>query len=198
MENLLATVKKDTPPGELVRLMVGRELEAITETGHARKEIKFEVKNISGKGFKDISFKLHKGEILGFAGLEGSGRTAMAKALFGDEKLQTGEILQNGKRISIKHPSDALDHGIVYLPEDRKMEGLFLAKTISENIFSARLKKGLYHEAAANKESNHLCKAFGIRTPTVKQEMRKLSGGNQQKTMLAKWIALEPEILIDQ
>jgi ribose transport system ATP-binding protein len=104
--------------------------------------------------------------------------------------------LKDGKIIHITHPRKALDQRIVYLPEDRKVEGLFFNKSISENIFSAQLKHGFYREARVDAESLNLCTTFGVRTPGVRQQMRKLSGGNQQKAMLAKWIALEPEILI--
>lgn len=192
----VATVKATTPSSEIIHLMVGRDLEVVTETSHVQNEVKLEARNICGKGFSTISFQLNKGEILGFAGLEGSGRSAMAKALFGDEMLHSGQVIKDGKTLLISHPSYAIRHGIVYLPEDRKAEGLFLQKTVSENIFSVRLRKGIYSESVANTESSGLCATFGVRTPTVKQHVRKLSGGNQQKTMLAKWLALNPEVLI--
>jgi ABC-type sugar transport system ATPase subunit len=192
----VATVDGNTPAPEIVRLMVGRELDAIQETAHVHEEINFEVKNISGKGFNDISFQLHRGEILGFAGLQGSGRTEMAKALFGDGFIEHGKVLKDGKIIHINHPGKALDQRIVYLPEDRKAEGLFLNNSISENIFSAQLKHGFYSKSRVDSESLKLCTAFGIRTTGVRQQMRKLSGGNQQKAMLAKWIALKPDVLI--
>jgi ribose transport system ATP-binding protein len=193
---LVATIGSNTSPGEIVRMMVGRELESVKHTTHVRNEIIFETQNIGGKKFYNISFQLHKGEILGFAGLQGAGRTEMAKALFGDEAIEYGNLLKRGKVIKIEHPVTAIDQHIVYLPEDRKTEGLFLHKSVSENIFSAELKKGFYREATINDESSRLCATFGIRTPSVKQQIRKLSGGNQQKAMLAKWVRLQPEVLI--
>ena len=192
----VATVEATTPSPEIIHLMVGRDLEVVTGTSHVQNEILFEARNICGKGFSNINFQLKKGEILGFAGLEGSGRSAMAKALFADEILLSGQVIKGGKTVSITHPSTAINHGIVYLPEDRKAEGLFLQKSVSENIFSVRLRKGIYSESVANAESSRLCATFGVRTPTVKQHVRKLSGGNQQKTMLAKWLAINPEVLI--
>lgn len=192
----VATVERDTPPSQIIHMMVGRELETMINKNHAQPEVKFEVQNIHGNGFAGISFQLHKGEILGFAGLQGSGRTAMAKALFGDEPITSGKVLKDGNIIQITHPSGALERGIVYVPEDRKAEGLFLQKTIAENISSAQLKNGFYNRDAVHKQSRALCDAFGIRTPSVMQQMRKLSGGNQQKTMLAKWMALQPDIFI--
>jgi ribose transport system ATP-binding protein len=192
----VATVDGNTPSREVVRMMVGRELEPRKETNQVQDEISLELQNVSGKGFRNITFRLHKGEILGFAGLQGSGRTALARSLFGDEKITAGKIIKGGKPLNIKQPSEALDEGIVYLPEDRKAEGLFLHKSISENIFSAQLKKGFYNAASADDVTRKLCKFFSIRTPTVRQHLRKLSGGNQQKVVLAKWLAREPEILI--
>ena len=192
----VATVDSNTPASEIVRMMVGRELETVTGTTHAQPEIKFEVQDVHGKGFSCISFQLHRGEILGFAGLQGSGRTELAKALFGDERITSGNILKDGQPLQIRHPSEALARGIVYIPEDRKSEGLFLQNTVAENISSVQLRKGFYNVRKVNNESKKLCEAFGIRTPAVTQQMRKLSGGNQQKTMLAKWMGIDPEIFI--
>jgi ABC-type sugar transport system ATPase subunit len=176
--------------------MVGRDLEIQKKSTHLQRDVKLKVQDIGGKGFSNISFELHKGEILGFAGLHGSGRSAMAKSLFGDEKIAEGKITKDGKHVQFDQPSDALSKGIVYLPEDRKAEGLFLDKSIAENIFSAQLKKGFYNAALADDVSMKLCKFFSIRTPSVKQHLRKLSGGNQQKVVLAKWLAQEPDVLI--
>jgi ABC-type sugar transport system ATPase subunit len=161
-----------------------------------QQEMKLEVINMSGKGFSNISFQLYKGEILGFAGLQGSGRTAMAKALFGDAEIKQGSVLKDGKGLSFLHPSEAIRHGIIYLPEERKTEGLFLEKSIAENIFSSRLTKGFYKESSINLKSIQLCSTFDIRSADVTQEVRKLSGGNQQKVVMAKWLSMEPEILI--
>jgi len=192
----VATVDKDTPADQLIGMMVGRELELVKEASYVKEEIKLEVVNISGKGFHNISFKLYEGEILGFAGLQGSGRTAMAKAIFGDEEMRKGKILKDGKGLRFLHPSGAIDQQIIYVPEDRKTEGLFLEKTVAENIFSSQLKKGFYSQSSIHNKSRQLCTEFDIRTTNVTQQVRKLSGGNQQKIVLAKWLSMHPEILI--
>lgn len=192
----VGTVNKLTPPQQIISMMVGRELEAMNEESHAQKNIKLEVKQISGKGFRNITFQLHKGEILGFAGLQGSGRSEMAKAIFGDEKIVSGVVLKDGKSIEIRHPSEAFDRRIVYLPEERKTEGLFLDKSVAENIYSAQLNRGFYNEELVNTTSKKLCDDFGVRTTSVKRQVRTLSGGNQQKVVLVKCLALQPDILI--
>lgn len=192
----VGTVSSQVPAKQIVNMMVGRELEAVTDTSHVQKTISLEAINISGKGFHNINFQLFMGEVLGFAGLPGSGRTAMAKALFGDEKMTSGTILKNNAAFKPKHPSEALMMRMVYVPEERKTEGLFLEKTVAENIFSARLKKGWYQHKIVNRISKELCTDFGIRITTIKQAVRKLSGGNQQKLVLAKWLALQPDVLI--
>ena len=192
----VGTFERNTPAPQIIRMMVGRELETVSSATNAQPEIKFEVQQIRGAGFDSISFQLHRGEILGFAGLQGSGRTAMARALFGDEMITAGTMLKDGQSIQIKNPFQAIARGVVYVPEDRKEEGLFLQKTLAENISSAQLRKGFYSVNLVNRESQKLCEMFGIRTPSVTRQMRKLSGGNQQKTMLAKWMTLEPEVFI--
>lgn len=192
----VATVDKDTPINKVISLMVGRDLEAIQEESHSKTGVVLEAQGLAAKGFAEINFQLHEGEILGFAGLQGSGRSEMAKVLFGEVKTTEGTILKDGKPLHLSHPRDAVDAGIIYVPEDRKSEGLFLFRSIAENVFSSRLKGRFYNERRALEETRELCKTYGIRTPTVKQQVRRLSGGNQQKTLLAKWISLNPDILI--
>jgi ribose transport system ATP-binding protein len=193
---LAGTMDDKVSTDDIIRLMVGRDLESDNEVSQAGKEIKLEVKNITGQGFYDISFSLHQGEILGFAGLEGSGRSAMAKAIFGYENISNGTILKDGRRLKIQQPSQALDEKIVYLPEERKTEGLFPDMSVAENIFAGQLNSGIYNEDLINRNSRKLCDEYGVRTPTVTQAVRTLSGGNQQKVVLAKCLALQPEILI--
>jgi ribose transport system ATP-binding protein len=190
------TVDGTASTRQIISMMVGRELESISRESHARKDIKLEVEKISGKGFSNISFELRKGEVLGFAGLEGSGRTAMAKALFGYETFISGNMMIDGKSMKFQHPSAAIKEHIVYLPEERKTEGLFLDKSVAENVFAAQLKSGFYNERAINQQSKKLCADFGVRTSTVTQAVRTLSGGNQQKVMLVRSLALKPEVFI--
>lgn len=190
------TVNNLFSTGQIISMMVGRELETITQESHVQTNIKLQVKNISGKGFRNISFQLNSGEVLGLAGLEGSGRTAMAKALFGHEQIINGNVLRDGKQVNVESPAQAMEAHIVYLPEDRKTEGLFPDKSIAENIIVAQLQSGSYNEAAINNRCKILCEKFGVRTPTVTQAVRKLSGGNQQKVMLVRCLALKPEVFI--
>lgn len=192
----VATVSNEASPQEIIKLMVGRELESLPQHSYKQAQLKLEAHTLSGKGFSKVSFQLYKGEILGFAGLQGSGRTALAKAIFGDEVFTEGKIYKDGAEYKPAHPSEALDRGVVYVPEERKTEGLFLEKSIAENIYAAQLKKGSYQKVIVYKESARLCNGFNVRTTGAKQAVRKLSGGNQQKIVLAKWMALQPDVLI--
>ena len=139
---------------------------------------------------------MHKGEIIGIAGLLGSGRTELARALFGDTAITGGHILKDGREIRLHHPADAIAAGIAYIPDDRKALGLFVEKTVSENIAAAKLQKGFYKETDNNKASELYKEQLAIKTPSVRQVIRKLSGGNQQKVVVAKWLGTEPDVLI--
>jgi ribose transport system ATP-binding protein len=190
------TVDAQTPAEEVVRMMVGRELLSVAHNTDKQPEIKLEVKNLSGNGFENVSFELYKGEIIGLAGLLGSGRTALAGALFGDNRITRGQISKDGKEMRFNHPADAIEAGIAYIPDDRKSLGLFLEKTISENIVSAKLRNGFYKEGDNNRASEVYREQLAIKTPSVKQVIRKLSGGNQQKVVVAKWLGTEPDVFI--
>ncbi|MHA4842809.1 sugar ABC transporter ATP-binding protein [Flavitalea antarctica] len=193
---LVGTVDSSVPTQDIIRMMVGRNLEAGSEESCFSNDIKLEVRNLTGKGFSNISFQLRRGEILGFAGLEGSGRSAMAKAIFGYEIYTRGTITMDGRQLNIHHPAEALKEKIVYLPEDRKTESLFYNMSVAENIFAAQLQSGFYNEREINRNSRILCDEFNVRSPMVTQPVRTLSGGNQQKVVLAKCLALKPEVLI--
>lgn len=190
------TVDAQTPTEQIVRMMVGRELLTVSHSSDRKPETKLEVRSVSGKGFDDISFQLHKGEIIGLAGLAGSGRTALARALFGDIGITAGQLFKDGKEIKLHHPADAIAAGIAYIPDDRKSLGLFLEKTVAENIVASKLQKGYYNEKEAVRVSEDYRKRLAIKTPAVKQIVRKLSGGNQQKVVVAKWLATNPDVLI--
>jgi ribose transport system ATP-binding protein len=159
-----------------------------------------EVKNLTADGFKDISFKLKKGEILGIFGLLGSGRTSLVKALFGANKIKSGEILINGKKVDIKSPKMARDEKIGLVPLDRKVEGLALHLGVKENITLANIEdlgKGfLIKKQLENKKAQMWIEEMGIKTPTMDQEVNSLSGGNQQKVVLAKWLESGSKIII--
>ncbi|MEO6358881.1 MAG: sugar ABC transporter ATP-binding protein [Ferruginibacter sp.] len=181
---------------DIIRLMVGRDLQQVDVATHAIEEVALSVKNFCGKGFKDISFDLKKGEILGLGGLVGAGRTELVMAIFGATPAESGTILKNGQSIHNKHPKQGIANGIAYLPEERKTLGVFLQKSIAENIVSAQLYSKGYSEKINIQKAGQYSKTLNIRCASVHQLMSKLSGGNQQKVVLAKWLNTQPDILI--
>lgn len=185
-----------TPVEEIVRKMVGRDLGNQESVSHVQKRIKLETKSLSGKGFHRISFVLHEGEILGFAGLLGSGRTALARTLFGDLEKEAGQIFKDGRELRLHHPADAIGHGIAYVPDDRKALGLFSEKSVAENIRAAKLNKGLYRQAETLSDAKAYKESLGIKAPSVRSLVRTLSGGNQQKVVMAKWLNTAPDVFI--
>ncbi len=195
-------VTSETTVNELIGLMVGRELtEYYTRTKHSIGDIAFEVRNLNKKGtFKNVSFHIRKGEIIGFAGLVGAGRSEIMKAVFGVDKLGSGEIYLDGKLLHLKNVKDAIDHGIALIPEDRKKEGLILKNSVAFNItltIQDKYKKGIIeNKHVRNEIINKYINAFSIKTPAIEQLTHNLSGGNQQKVVLAKWLATDPKVLI--
>jgi len=190
---------------KLIFLMTGKEIANSSfkykEKEHDRKAL-LEVRNLSKKGnFEDISFKLWKGEILGITGLLGSGRTELALSLFGLDKADSGKIYVNGKQVKINSTQDALKLGISYLPEDRLNQGLFLEQSISNNIISTILKKilnkiKLISSSKRERSVKRWSKELDVRTPSLELAVQSLSGGNQQRVVLAKWLATNPKIFI--
>lgn len=187
---------KTTPTYQIVRRMVGRDLHQSNYPSHRRERVALEVQAFSGNGFRNVSFQLFEGEILGIAGLEGAGLTALALALFGDKPLTAGSMYKNGNELTFSHPASAIGAGIAYIPEERKTAGLFMEKSVAENVVAAHLQNGWYEERENNDVAESYRQRLGIRTPSVKQPVRKLSGGNQQKVVLAKWLATNPDVLI--
>lgn len=185
-----------TPDTEIVRKMVGRDLQAIGHQSHAQNKVTLEVRDLSGKGFQNISFGLHEGEILGFAGLSGSGRTALARAIFGDLEIDHGKVLKEGRELHLRHPDDAIANGIAYVPDDRKAVGLFLEKSIAENIKAAKMKGRSYNEQNVLAEAGEYKERLSIKTSSVKSMVRTLSGGNQQKVLMAKWLNTGPDVFL--
>jgi ABC-type sugar transport system ATPase subunit len=192
---------KDTDANKLVQMMVGRDIKDM----YPKKEVEIgdyvmEVKNLKADGFEDISFKLRKGEILGIFGLLGAGRTSLVKALFGANKIRNGQILINGKEASIKSPSAARDKRVGLVPLDRKAEGLALIMGVKENITLANIadlgKSFLIDKKNERQKAGKWVDEIGIRTPSVDQEVNSLSGGNQQKVVLAKWLESGSQIII--
>ncbi|MHB1377160.1 MAG: sugar ABC transporter ATP-binding protein [Candidatus Humimicrobiaceae bacterium] len=192
---------KDTSANELVALMVGRDIkEMYPKRVVPIGDTVMEVKNLYAEGFQDISFTLKKGEILGIFGLLGSGRTSLVKALFGANKVKSGEIIINNEKINIKSPRIARDEKMGLVPLDRKMEGLALHMGVKENITLANiddLGKGfLLNRSLENEKAQKWIEEMGIKTPTLDQEVNSLSGGNQQKVVLAKWLESGSKIII--
>ena len=187
---------------EVVKKMVGRELtDRYPERTPSTGEIVLEVKQATRKGqFEDISFSVKAGEIVGVAGLMGAGRTEMMRSLFGLDPLDQGEIWVHGKKAVIKKPSDAVKLGIGFITEDRKDEGLMLDASIRENIGLPNLKsfspKGLIDKKTEQDFVDLLIKRLTIKTASSDISARSLSGGNQQKVVIAKWIGIQPKVLI--
>ena len=194
----------DVTKDDIVKMMVGRVImgdkkEASTVPADA--PVILEVKNLNaGKAVKNVSFQLHRGEILGFAGLMGAGRTEVARALYGADPRQTGEIYINGKLVNIKTPEQAVKNGICYLSEDRKRYGLMLGKSVSENSAIASLDKFIKNGWIDDKkiakvaaETNGLLRT---KTPSMEQLLKNLSGGNQQKVIIARWLIKDCDIFI--
>lgn len=181
---------------QLIQLMVGRELVQESFASYTSKEICLKVEQLRGIGFRNISFELHRGEILGLAGLIGAGRSELARALFGDQPIQAGTIELAGKVVHFKHPSEAIATGLAYVPEERKNLGLFLDKSMLENIQSVFLHKQFWLNLELPKIAEHYREKLRIKTPSLAQQTGLLSGGNQQKIVLAKWLATKPQVLI--
>ncbi|UFH53700.1 sugar ABC transporter ATP-binding protein [Spirosoma sp. KNUC1025] len=182
----------------LIGRMVGREITMDKSASVATKDVLLQVENLSGERFQHISFHLHRGEILGLAGLVGAGRTEIARAIFGIDAHSSGTIRLKGQTVQIKHPADAVQLGIGYLPEERKRLGLFMEQSVAQNIVTAcPPAKGLWFDAGKVKTvSESFREQLGIRTPSVQERVGNLSGGNQQKTMLARWLLANPDVLI--
>lgn len=186
---------------EVIALMVGRELkETFPERNVVHQETVMEVEHLYGNGDADISFQLHKGEILGLAGLVGAGRTELAKLLYGAARMEKGVIRINGKQVHIKNPTRAVKYGIGLIPESRKTEGGFLEYSIRWNISIMSLKRmsrfSIVDTEALEQQTIELGRILRIKMPSLGQLMRNLSGGNQQKVVLAKVLASKAEILI--
>src|ERR1700752_1707496 len=190
----------------MVRMMVGRDLKdffkAAAGNGSAERDGGFEVRRLRTVRYPNhtISFKVGKSEVLGFAGLVGAGRSEVARAIFGVEESLETEVVLNGQTLKIDDPQDAITHGIYLVPEDRRLAGLIVDFNVRENISLPNLEsyasgKIINHakEASAAREA---CKAINIKTPTTEMRAANLSGGNQQKVVLAKWLTFNPRVII--
>jgi L-arabinose transport system ATP-binding protein len=187
--------------GEIVRLMVGRELSDIIQRKRADtgREV-LRVEKLNSNWHQDISFHLNAGEVVGFSGLVGAGRSELAKVIFGEFPKNSGKILIEGKEVNIRHTVDAISKGIGFAPEDRKREGLVLVRSVLENASIAILRSiSRLHFVSRRKERaivSTYVEKLRVRTPSLEQDVGKLSGGNQQKVVLARWLAAKPKVLI--
>jgi ribose transport system ATP-binding protein len=190
-----------TNRGELISLMVGRELkESYPARRAAPGAVRLEVRHLCGSGDEDISFSVRKGEILGLSGLVGAGRTELARVIYGAEPLERGEILVDGRPVQIKSPEDAINLGIGLIPEDRKNQGVFLDMDIKWNISFSQVRRLSRFTMVNGRRETSLAEKYRellkIKTPSLTQQVKNLSGGNQQKVVLAKTLAAESKILI--
>mgnify|MGYP001015283938 FL=1 len=197
-------VTKECTKDDIIKMMVGRTvfMEPKTKSDVAADaEVVLRCENLNrGKHVRDVSFDLRKGEILGFSGLMGAGRTEVARLIFGADPMDSGKIYIHGKEVSIKSTKDAVNAGIGYLSEDRKRYGLLVDKSVEENTCLSSLEKftkGLFIDGSKSKTvSEKYVQELRTKTPSVTQIIKKLSGGNQQKVVIAKWLVKDSEILI--
>lgn len=190
---------------QIIAKMVGRELTNVyPQKENTPGEVIMEVKNlcsIHGKSFQNVSFTLRKGEILGFGGLVGAQRTELMEGIFGIRKLAAGEIFVHGKKVTIKHPIDAMNAGIGMITEDRRGNGIFGCLSIKDNVgvsvYNKYLNAGfvLNHQKINNVVDENI-KKLRIKTPSMKEHIANLSGGNQQKVIISRWLANDPDVLI--
>ena len=201
--NVISEKAENLNREKLVYYMTGRKLEdKFYEYKNIEQPLLIELKNLSVKNvFDDISLAIKPGEIVGITGLLGSGRTELAESLFGIIPSDSGSIYIEGKEVYIKSVADSIKNGIVYVPEDRLTEGLFLEHSIEKNIIASTIKNYIGKVKVVNKDKvlsnvEGWVKAFGIVTKDVKKPVRTLSGGNQQKVVIAKWLSNKPKLLI--
>lgn len=194
----------ETTKDEIVHMMVGRVIYGDKkEASNVKPDapVVLEVKNLNaGKEVKDVNFKLRKGEILGFAGLMGAGRTEVARAIYGADHKDGGEIYINGELVNIKTPEQAVKNGICYLSEDRKRYGLMLFKSVTENSaiasYDKYIKMGWIDDKAMERAAEEYNAKLRTKTPSMDQQLKNLSGGNQQKVIVARWLIKDSDIFI--
>ena len=192
---------KETTINEMIASMVGREMTEQFPERHAEiGEVVLEAKNIvRGKVLKNCSMYVRRGEVLGMAGLMGAGRTELARAIYGADKIDSGEVFINGKKVNIHNPKDAVKLGIAYLSEDRKRDGLMLDQDVSFNTYIANLDKyskgGIVNDKEIRKTVGEFVEALSIKTPSLQQLTQFLSGGNQQKVLVARWLCKKSDII---
>jgi ribose transport system ATP-binding protein len=203
-KNLLTERLTDVTPEKIVEGIVGQQIEGLAYQARdtsAEPEILLEADGLTaGSRVQNVSFTLHRGEIIGLAGLMGSGRTELARCLFGIDKLESGEIRMHGQRIDVSDPREAIKARLALIPEDRRAQGLVLEHSVRDNLLLPLLRKierGLLIDDGKGKElADSLIQRFAVKVANPARPVRLLSGGNQQKVVIAKWLGTEPEVLI--
>ena len=202
-EYVTTRITKESHTQELIQLMVGRELtETYPPRGDCVKEddVVLELKDVTGNGDKNISLKVRRGEILGLGGLVGAGRTELAQLIFGAAKKDSGQIIFKGKEINPKSPREAIDLGLALVPEDRKRHGAMLGISIKNNINMPIYEKNSTLSVIDSKKEKEIAEKYqknmAIKTPSLNQLVKNLSGGNQQKVILGRWLAADSELII--
>jgi len=194
-------LKSEASVDKIIQMMVGRELRRETASVDRQiGEVRLEVKGLTGLSFRDVSFTLHQGEIIGFAGLVGAGRSEVGRAIFGADRFEKGEIYLDGKPVRFNSPTEAIKSGLAMVPEDRKLLSLFMGLPILFNMSVAKLPDMASIGVIKNKEVNNTAARFvdqlSIKLGSLNNPVSSLSGGNQQKTTLARWLAINPKLLI--
>jgi len=192
---------KDISRNEMISMMVGRSIEnEYPPRPNCVGETILEIKNINTKKLKNIQLTLNKGEILGLVGLVGAGRSELVRALFGADKVHQKSIYLDGKPVRINNPIDAIKHGFAMVPEERKIQGLLLLFAVDKNISLASLKnlssRGFINQKEEKSIADRQINSLNIKTPSIKTRIKMLSGGNQQKAILGRWLEIKPRILI--
>jgi ribose transport system ATP-binding protein len=186
---------------QMIAMMVGRTIEnEYPPRPDCAGETILEIRNINTRKLKDVHLTLRKGEILGLVGLVGSGRTELVRALFGADKVAKKTVLLDGKPVAIHNPRDAIGLGLAMVPEDRKLQGLLLGFSVEQNISLAVLarlaKRGFIDRREEGAVSDRQIKALNVKTPSGRTKIRSLSGGNQQKAILGRWLEMHPRVLV--
>ena len=203
---LFTAALSDVTPEEIVEGIVGREIEGGSLSWQERRLPEepmplLEARNLcAGQRVRNVSFRLHAGEILGLAGLMGSGRTELARCLFGVDRLEDGQVLLRGQRVDLSNPRKATAAGIALIPEDRREQGLVLEHSVRDNLLLpllGRIERGAFlSDRAGNALARSLIQRFAVKVANPNRPVRLLSGGNQQKVVIAKWLGIEPDVLI--
>ncbi len=193
---------KDATENQVITMMVGRQIDRSASLERPRTdEALLQVRNLTGKNFRDVSFEVKRGEIVAFSGLVGAGRSEVARALFGADRFNSGEIMFDGRPVRFRSPRDAIRAGVAMVPEDRKVQSLFMGMRILHNVSMVQLPRlavgrSVIRMGNERKIVDQFVKDLDIRLASVDEPVSSLSGGNQQKTILARWLATDPKLLI--